>query len=157
MKSNATTYLQRGAPFQLAAIAIFLFRRYYYWPQTSSVVVALFIGATTICGLAVFSWCLYLLYVRHQAKTSLITGGVFKYTRHPMYTAFVLMDVASFFTPSNSDFITSTILFYGFLVVAAYFQEKETLARFGQTAVEYYRRTPRLFFLYPFSNKNAFK
>jgi protein-S-isoprenylcysteine O-methyltransferase Ste14 len=153
MKQDSKKYLQRGAPFQLAAISIFLFRRYYYWPQTSSLVVALFIGVATVCGLVIFTWCLYLLYVRHQAKTALITSGVFKYTRHPMYTAFVLMDVASFFTPHNSDFITSTILFYGFLGVAAYFQEKETLARFGQAAVEYYRRTPRLFFFYPFSER----
>jgi len=150
MKSDSNHYLYRGAPFQLAAIVLFLFRRFFYWPKTSSVFTALLIGVATVCGLVIFAWCLYLLYVRHQAKSILITEGVFKYTRHPMYTAFVLMDVASFFAPLSYDFITSTVLFYGYLVVAAYFQEKETLARFGQSAVEYYRCTPRLFFLYPF-------
>lgn len=102
-------------------------------------------------GMFLFLFCLDTLYFRHNSLKKLLTNGVFKYTRHPMYTGvalvyLVLLNPANFKLPL---FWVLTFLHYGFMIVAAYFQEKEVLARFEQEAVEYYKRTPRLFFLYP--------
>ncbi|MEK7509254.1 MAG: hypothetical protein AAB605_00900 [Patescibacteria group bacterium] len=40
--------------------------------------------------------------------------------------------------------------FFCSMIVAAWWQEQETLIRFGKEAEAYYEKTPRLFVLYPF-------
>lgn len=94
-----------------------------------------------------FAYCLLVLYVRRARLTTLLTGGLYRYTRHPMYLGLLLMNL---FHWAQADVWTSP-LFLGLeavflvgLVVAGYRQEQETLARFGQEAVDYYARTPRI-------------
>jgi hypothetical protein len=43
----------------------------------------------------------------------------------------------------EANFFWEAVFLVG-LVVAGYRQEQETLARFGQEAVDYYARTPRI-------------
>jgi protein-S-isoprenylcysteine O-methyltransferase Ste14 len=96
--------------------------------------------------------CLHVLYLQGKRRTTLLTTGVFKYTRHPMYTGLLMMDLV-YWIPRP---VSSHALFYGLqttfvltLLAAGWFQERETLARFGAEAEEYYARTPRLILLYP--------
>lgn len=105
-------------------------------------------------GSCIFLYCLVILYVKRKRLTELVTDGPFRYTRHPMYTGLVLMDTIFLLPgPASSEplFFILQATFFCCLVIAAYFQEKETLARFGREAEEYYARTPRLFFMYPFT------
>jgi protein-S-isoprenylcysteine O-methyltransferase Ste14 len=143
---TAHHYLKRGVPWQIFMIVTFLYRRSLFPPTHHPVIVLVLL----LAGLTLFGYCLYVLYVGRKAGKRLETTGVFKYTRHPMYTALVLLDSSAFFGTYSLLLLLSTILFYTTFVVAAYYQEQETLARFGKEAEAYYQRTPRLFFMYPF-------
>lgn len=114
-------------------------------------------------GLALFLFCLFRIYVikvwsEHSKKKteSLITTGVFKYTRHPMYTGLAMFAIRSWW-PTEGGYTFGHALSFCITVIgvvmAGYYQEKETLARFGAEAQEYYRRTPRLFLFYPFMRR----
>ncbi|MBI2473632.1 isoprenylcysteine carboxylmethyltransferase family protein [Candidatus Uhrbacteria bacterium] len=95
-------------------------------------------------------------HLKGQKSTVLLTTGPFKYTRHPMYTGLFFMDLGFWLPhPVSSDqlFFVLQLFFMIYLTIAAYFQEKETLARFGEEARVYYAKTPRLFFFYPFMGK----
>lgn len=108
-------------------------------------------------GGLLFTYCLVQLYVFKGKDTGLIVTGPFRYTRHPMYTGLFLMNLM-FWLPYPVSlqplFLLLQATFILCLIVAAYFQEKETLARFGKVAEEYYERTPRLFLLYPLRTKS---
>lgn len=76
----------------------------------------------------------------------LITGGVFKYMRHPMYTAHLIWAVAQIMILHN------WIAGYSFIIVQAPFlllrirdEEKMMLEQFGEEYGEYMKRTGRLF------------
>lgn len=103
-------------------------------------------------GCVIFAYCLFVLYVQKKNTSDLVTDGLFKYTRHPMYTGLALMDTA-FWVPRPAStevlFFALQAVFFICLLTAAWFQEKETLARFGKEAEEYYAKTPRLALLYP--------
>lgn len=103
-----------------------------------------------LAGMILLVYCWYLLYFRKDGRTYLITDGVFKYTRHPMYTGAALTYV-QFFNPDNYTLIfwVLTVIHYTALVVVGYYQEKETIERFNTKAIEYYQKTPRLFIFYP--------
>jgi protein-S-isoprenylcysteine O-methyltransferase Ste14 len=143
------SFLQQGAPFQFVMIIAFIFRRASFYPEHYHLLVAL----CTLAGIAVFTYCLYVLYFRKTALSELVTTGPFRYTRHPMYTAFVFMDTGALFAPISTPLLISTAIFYGSLIAAAHFQEQETLTRFGAAAKEYYKKTPRIFLLYPLVNR----
>ena len=139
----ANRFAKYGAPFQFVLISVFLFR---VCMRASTPLIFFPIG---LIGTLVFGYCLYTLYIRTNRVKKLLTQGLFKYTRHPMYTGMFLMDVSNWFVAEyNVTFLVSTIIFYAASVMAAYFQEKETLARFGKEAEDYYAKTPRMFFLY---------
>lgn len=145
--TQATVFAHAGRPFQLALIATFIYRTLFDLFQQD---VPILISIAGLSGAILFAWCLYVLYYRRDGQKKLLTHGVFRYTRHPMYTGVILMDLRNWFVPSyNAMFWISTAVLYVSLAVAGYLQERETLARFGAEAENYYKRTPRFFFLYP--------
>ncbi len=109
-------------------------------------------------GMVIFMYCIHILYLRKGRTQGLITTGLFRYTRHPMYTGLFLMNLTSWFPePASYDelFYVLQALFLATMLIAGWFQEKETLARFGAEAEDYYRKTPRFFFMYPFRSRAA--
>jgi protein-S-isoprenylcysteine O-methyltransferase Ste14 len=102
----------------------------------------------SIVGSAGFLYCLYQLYVLKKRETTLITTGLYKYTRHPMYLSLAIMDLAFWFPlPTSPLFYILQAVWLVTLVLAAKFQEEETPARFGRDAELYYLVTPRIPFL----------
>lgn len=142
-----------GGIFQLTMITAFLAALGLYPPDTSPLSPWLW---PSHMGLVLFGYCLITLYTKNRRTVRLVTTGVFKYTRHPMYTGFVLMDMI-FWLPSPVSvsplFLGLQTTFFLSLITAARWQEQETLARFGKDAEEYYEKTPRLFILYPWVSR----
>jgi protein-S-isoprenylcysteine O-methyltransferase Ste14 len=72
-----------------------------------------------------------------------------------MYTGLAMMDLA-FWIPqlasTDTLFFVLQATFCICLLMAAWFQEKETVARFGKDAEDYYQKTPRFVLLYPFAH-----
>ena len=144
--TEADKYQLRGAPFQALLISAWMWRMVYYAPENRGVILTI-IG---LVGALLFAECLWTLYMKRARVNGLITSGVFRFTRHPMYTGIVLMDLECWFGKDlDLGFWISLVVLYSSIVIAGVIQEKETLARFGDKAKAYYSRTPRLFFMHP--------
>lgn len=131
---------------------IWAFRSSIFWPESflwwESVI--FFAGF----ALAVISQLRIFIPTRFGARRLLFTGDVFKYTRHPMYTGMAIADLTLWrYNIGSMVFVSSAVVMYGIMFVAAWMQEKEMLAKFGPAAKTYYAKTPRFFFLYPFIRK----
>jgi protein-S-isoprenylcysteine O-methyltransferase Ste14 len=109
-------------------------------------------------GLALFVAALALFYATHKAlgrnwsvtlavraEHSLVTGGVYRFVRHPMYTAFWMWAIAQAFTLQNWLAGPAGIIGFGTLYLLRVARE-ETMMRetFGAAWDGYAARTPRI-------------
>ena len=72
----------------------------------------------------------------------LITRGLYRLVRHPLYTAILLF---IWLTPTMTQ--NSLTVYLGataYILVGAYFEEKKLSREFGESYVEYKRKTPML-------------
>ncbi len=111
-----------------------------------------------VFGLAVFVAALALFYATHKAlgrnwsvtlavraEHSLVTGGVYRFVRHPMYSAFWMWAIAQALTLQNWVAGPAGIIGFGTLYLLRVARE-ETLMRetFGADWDFYAARTPRV-------------
>jgi len=74
------------------------------------------------------------------AKSEMVTSGLYRWVRHPLYTAGL---VFIWFTPIMS--VNLLALFVGlsvYLVIGAYFEERKLLREFGEAYQRYQQTTP---------------
>ncbi|GEM_PF-419695 len=86
------------------------------------------------------------VHLKIKEKQSLVTGGPYRWIRHPMYTAFYLLHISAFFLTANW-FIGITWL-AGLTVIIALRvkrEEKMMVAQFGEEYNAYMKRTGRFF------------
>ena len=77
---------------------------------------------------------------------ALITDGIYKYVRHPMYSAFWLWAIAQAFLLPNWIAGFSGIVGFGTLyLLRVRHEEQMMLETFGNAYAEYARRTGRVF------------
>lgn len=73
---------------------------------------------------------------------SLVTGGLYKFVRHPIYTFSLI------FLWFNPAMTVNSLVFYTcasiYFLVGAWFEERKLLREFGQVYAEYRRVTPML-------------
>jgi len=72
----------------------------------------------------------------------LVTGGLYRYVRHPLYTAGI---VFIWFSPQMS--VNLVALYFGlsvYLVIGALFEERKLVRQYGQVYLDYRRKTPML-------------
>jgi protein-S-isoprenylcysteine O-methyltransferase Ste14 len=78
-----------------------------------------------------------------ENSTKLVTTGIYKYIRHPMYASLLILGWGMFFKAFTPASIGLIIL----ITIAIYFtsiiEEKEMTARFGDEYKEYMKRTKR--------------
>lgn len=144
MISESTQWNLRGKWFQFPMILVWVLRGSYYmsfgsWMSLGEIV--------AVAGFVLMVVSMARIYALNREKR-LITSDIFALTRHPMYHGMFLADVATFFVVDLNDpgFWASWIIFVGLLFAAGWYQEKETLARWGEEAERYYARTPRFIF-----------
>lgn len=81
-------------------------------------------------------------FVEKEKPSQLIRGGLYKYVRHPLYTAGLLI---LWLSPAMT--VNSLIMVMGatsYILVGAYFEEKKLVTEFGQAYLDYKSRTPML-------------
>jgi len=109
-------------------------------------------------GLLLFVAALALFYATHKAlgrnwsvtlavraEHALVTGGVYRFVRHPMYTAFWMWAIAQAFTLQNWLAGTAGIIGFGTLYVLRVAREEALMREtFGAAWEAYAAHTPRI-------------
>ena len=134
--------------FTNASAIVLSFRLWLYPPQRTVYQAVLF--PVFAAGAAIFVLELVRVQWIGVRQERLITTGFFRYTRHPMAHALVLIEpwlIAPYY--AEPFFWMLSLASYAFLVVALWAQEKEVLETWGDEARDYYARTPRLIIFYP--------
>ncbi len=83
------------------------------------------------------------IFEAEERPDQLVTRGLYKLVRHPLYT-FSLLFI--WFTPKMSQ--NSLVFYIGitlYVFIGAYFEERKLLRDFGEAYAEYRNRTPFLF------------
>lgn len=87
-------------------------------------------------------------YLDEPERGDLVTEGMFKYMRHPMYTFGMLVLISSPIMTAN---LTYTIVIFGlYFWIGSIYEEKNLIKRFGDDYREYQKNVPR--FIPRFSN-----
>ncbi|MBU1566243.1 MAG: isoprenylcysteine carboxylmethyltransferase family protein [Proteobacteria bacterium] len=80
-----------------------------------------------------------------ENTTTLVTGGIYRYIRHPMYGSLLLLTWGAFFKHLSVSGLVAGALTTILLFVVGLIEEKENLEFFGNTYLEY--RKPTKMFL----------
>jgi protein-S-isoprenylcysteine O-methyltransferase Ste14 len=75
----------------------------------------------------------------------LVTTGIYRYIRHPMYSALLLFVWGMLLADLSWPGLAIALLTTAFLLKAVLVEEQENIAFFGQSYVEYMHRTRRFF------------
>ncbi len=78
-----------------------------------------------------------------EKTTVLVTSGIFRYIRHPMYSSLIFLDWGLFFKRVSWLSGHIALLACAFLVFTALSEERENTRYFGAQYVEYMKRTRR--------------
>ena len=88
-----------------------------------------------------------------DASTPLVTTGLYRYVRHPLYVAGLLL---IWFTPlMTRNLLFATLGLTLYLLIGAYFEERKLLREFGDIYAEYRRRTPMFIPVFHFPSKQG--
>jgi protein-S-isoprenylcysteine O-methyltransferase Ste14 len=79
-----------------------------------------------------------------ENTVNLVTGGIYRYIRHPMYSSLMLLAWGAFFKHFSWPGLAVVAVTTMFLVVAGYIEEQENLAFFGPAYLDY-RKTTKMF------------
>jgi len=110
-------------------------------------------------GIAIFAVAMWLLWRSHadlgrnwrvttelREKHTLATGGVFRYVRHPMYSAHLLWGIAQVLLIHNwIAGLASLVIFFPFYILRVRREERMMLEQFGEEYRTYMSHTGRIF------------
>ena len=80
-----------------------------------------------------------------RKEHNLITGGPYRWVRHPFYSSATMAIFANSLATANWFLFLTGILFFGLIVIRTRKEEQILLARFGQDYRKYMSRTGRFF------------
>jgi protein-S-isoprenylcysteine O-methyltransferase Ste14 len=78
----------------------------------------------------------------HNEPAQMVTGGLYRWVRHPLYTAGLAF---IWLTPiMTSNLLALNIGLTLYLVVGAVYEERKLVREFGETYIDYQHRTPMI-------------
>ncbi len=109
-------------------------------------------------GIVIFAVAMWLLWRSHadlgrnwrvttefREKHTLVTGGVFRYVRHPMYSAHLLWGIAQVLLIHNwIAGLASLVIFFPFYILRVRREEQKMLEQFGEEYRTYMSHTGRI-------------
>jgi protein-S-isoprenylcysteine O-methyltransferase Ste14 len=99
-------------------------------------------------GAASFLGLRQLVQPEDASPTRLNISGLYRFVRHPIYTASI---VFIWLTPVMTlNLLALYLAFTAYFIIGAMFEERKLVAEFGQAYLDYRRKVP---FLIPFTNK----
>ena len=78
-----------------------------------------------------------------EKTTVLVTRGIFRYVRHPMYSSLIFLDGGLFFKKMSWSSASIALVALVFLLFAALAEEVENIRYFGAKYEDYMKRTKR--------------
>jgi methanethiol S-methyltransferase len=100
------------------------------------------VAAVHQTGMASFLGLQQVFLTRDNTPPKLVTGGLYRYVRHPIYTASLifiwLLPVLTW------NLLALLIGFSLYFIIGALFEERKLLREFGDAYAEYHNRTPML-------------
>ena len=78
------------------------------------------------------------------SRSKLVTGGIYAYTRNPLYLSVTIIFLGWFFALRLTPAAILTILFFVHFLLVAKWEERELGERFGREYEEYRKRVPFL-------------
>jgi protein-S-isoprenylcysteine O-methyltransferase Ste14 len=104
-------------------------------------VIAIIVGVKQT-GMTSFVGLHQLLLPEDTSPPKMVTGGLYRYVRHPLYTAgLVIIWLMPIMT---CNLLALNIGLTGYILVGAVFEERKLLAEFGEEYAAYRQRTPML-------------
>jgi methanethiol S-methyltransferase len=98
-------------------------------------------------GISNFSGLRQLITPEDLDPPRLVTGGLYNYMRHPLYTAGLLF---IWLTPTMTcNLLALYIGLTCYIIIGAYFEERKLLREFGETYLAYKQKTPMLIPFFP--------
>ncbi len=76
-----------------------------------------------------------------EDTSDLVTDGIYKYIRHPMYSSLLLLAWGAFLKHITIYGISAVLIATAFLVATAKMEERENISFFGSRYKEYIKRT----------------
>ena len=106
------------------------------------------VGVCTFISAAIFMKNSWRVGIDKNTKTTLVTDGIYKYSRNPAFIGFYLMFIGLFFTYSNLltlfVLVINLITFHRLILQ----EEKHLLSMFGAEYEKYKRKVPRYFLIF---------
>lgn len=82
--------------------------------------------------------------LKSRVESGLITGGIHKHVRHPIYSGTILIVIGMLlYLPTSVSWMIGIITFM-YLSVGIYFEEQKLVGEFGESYVSYKRKTPAI-------------
>jgi protein-S-isoprenylcysteine O-methyltransferase Ste14 len=81
--------------------------------------------------------------LQFEKTTALVTRGIYRFIRHPMYSSLIFLDLGLFFKHISWLSAGIALVAIVFLVIATLVEEHENVRYFGSTYQEYMHRSKR--------------
>ena len=113
----------------------------------------LFFSGLTVLGIASKTFDLkeFIGLKKHQmnAKNKLVTKGIYKYVRHPLYTGTILVTAGCFLNLPTLSVLVFLVLTFIYLEIGSRLEEQKLKEEFGNEYIEYCKTVKRYFpFIY---------
>ena len=145
-----------GPPLALTCVAFLIQPRWVDFARLELPSWARLLGApVALLGVALFGWMFRHLGLNvtstsmPRAAATLVTTGPYRWIRHPMYSAALLLVMAASLLTANLVVAICGIIMFALLAARSRLEEQRLIERFGGAYRDYQRRTgrfvPRLF------------